>query len=72
MKKHFLKCSGIKDACKKTNSQGSKLPKSQGGGEPSSKSKKDRGDKHGNEEKDDKLHGWESKSGGKTASQEQS
>ena len=35
------------------------------------KDKKDKGDKCGNEEKGDKPHGLESKSGSKTASQEQ-
>ena len=39
MKKHFLKCRGIKAACKKTDSQGSKSSKSHGSGESSSKPK---------------------------------
>ena len=71
MKKHFLKCCGIKGACEKTDSQGSKSSKSHGSGESSSKPKKDKGDKHGDEEKGDKPCGSESKSGSKTASQEQ-
>ena len=71
MKKHFLKCCGIIDVCEKPDSQGNKMSKSQGSGESSSKSKKVKGDKHGDEEKGDKLHGSESKAGGKVASQEQ-
>ena len=56
MKKHFLKCHGIK---------------LQGSGEPSSKSKKDKGDKHSDEEKGNNPCGLESKSGCKMTSQEQ-
>ena len=74
MKKHFLKCAGIKDVCEKTDSQGSKSSKSHGGGESSSKpkkdkNKKDKDDKCGEKEKDDKPCG--SESGNKAASQEQ-
>ena len=74
MKKDFLKCCGIKDACKKTDLQGSKLSKSHGSGKSSSKpkkDKKDKGDKCGKEEKGDKLCRLESKSSSKMASQEQ-
>ena len=44
MKKHFLKCHSIADACEKPDSQGRKLLKSHHSGESSSKSKKDKGD----------------------------
>ena len=72
MKKHFLKCRGIVDVHGKPDSQGSKTLKLQGSGESSSKSKKDKGDKCGDEEKGDKLCGSESKAGSKAASQEES
>ena len=74
MKKHFLNCCGIKDACNQTDSQGNKLSKSHGSGKSSSKpkkDKKDKGDKCSKEEKGHKPHGSESKSSSKTASQEQ-
>ena len=70
----FLKCHCIKYICKKTDLQGSRSSKSHGGGESSSKhkkDKKDKGDTHGKEEKGDKLCGLESKSSSKTTSQEQ-
>ena len=68
---HFLKCCGIKDAHEKTDSQGSKSSKSHGGGKSSSNPKKDKGDKHSEEEKCDKPCRLESKSGSKTTSHEQ-
>ena len=77
MKKHFLKCGGIKDTCEKMDSQGSKLSKPHGSGKSSSKPKKDKKDKKdkddkcGEKEKDDKPCRSESKSGNKAASQEQ-
>ena len=74
MKKHFLKCHSIKNAHEKTDLQGSMSSKSHCGGESSSKpkkDKKDKGDKHSKEEKGVKPCRLESKSGSKTASQEQ-
>ena len=71
MKKHFLKCHGIKDTHEKMDLQGSKSSKSHGSGESSSKPKKDKGDKCSKQEKGDKPCGSESKSGSKTTSQEQ-
>ena len=71
MKKHFLKCHGIKDMCEQMDSQGSKSSKPHGSGKSSSKPKKDKGDKCGKEEKGDKPHRLESKSGNKAASQVQ-
>ena len=74
MKKQFLKCCSIKDTCKQMDSQASKSFKPHDGGESSSKPKKDKkekGDKHGEEEKGDKLCRSESKSCNKAASQEQ-
>ena len=72
MKKHFLKCCGISDACPKPDSQGSasdgcqlgsKPLKSHHSGESESKSKKHKGDKtHGSKE---------SKTEGKVASQDE-
>ena len=69
MKKHFLKCRGIKDMHKQTDSQGSKLSKPHGGGKSSNKPKKDKknmGDKHHKaqewQEKGHKPCGSESKS----------
>ena len=71
MKKHFLKCHGIKDAHKQMGSQGSNSSKPHGSGESSSKPKKDKGDKHSKEEKRDKPCRSESKSGNKATSQEE-
>ena len=45
MKKHFLKCCGVKDTHEKLDSQGSKSSKSHGSSQSSSKSKKDKKDK---------------------------
>ena len=80
MKKHFLKCHSITDAHEKPDSQGStsdggqsgnKPSKSHCNGEPSSKSKMDKGDQCGNEEKGDKAHrSKESKTDGKVAPQD--
>ena len=80
MKKHFLKCCGFTDAWKEPDSQssidggdqlGSKPSKSHCSGESGSKSKKDKGDWCGNEEKGDKMHeSKESKTDGKVASQD--
>ena len=82
MKKHFLKCCGISDACEKPDSQGSTSDGGQSGGKPSKthhsgysgpKDKKDKGDLCGNEEKSDKRHGLkESKTDDKAASQDDS
>ena len=71
MKKDFLKCHGITDACEKPDLQDNKSLKSKGSGESGSKSKKDKGDKCSDKEKDDKSRKLESKTGGKVASQEQ-
>ena len=81
MKKHFLKCCGPKEACKKLSSKGGKLPGPQGDDKSDckpKKSKKDKADKADKAHKDDK-HGAKggklcrspSKSSGKTTSQEQ-
>ena len=72
----LFEVSHIKDVHEKTDSLGSKSSKSHGSGKSSSKpkkdkDKKDKGDKRGEEEKGDKLCRSESKSGSKTASQEQ-
>ena len=75
MKKHFLKCDGLKDVCKKMDSKGSKSSKSHGEGKPNGKPKKDNKDKKDKDDKcgkkDDKPCRSESKSSNKAASQKQ-
>ena len=75
MKKHFPKCDGPKEACKKVHSKGAKSSGPQGSHKSSHKPKKGKKDKADKDAKhsmeDDKLCGSESKSGDKAASQEQ-
>ena len=75
MKKHFLKCGGLKEVREKVDSKGSKSSKPHGGDKCSSKPKKGQKNKEGKDDKcgkkDDKPHRSDSKFGNKAASQEQ-